>query len=1612
MSKVSSASSVRSFSTLKAREDDRSTIRDSPPRRFEDDILDDNEGNAEEVDFTHGDYASQRDRILADEDDVEEDGGEDEFVYTGVDASISSSSRGYAAQLADALEENSSVKDELTSEDGQDTDQISDQPREHIVEPSEVGTLADSPGRPSSPGPQLSADATMSASTLSQYYLHPSISRLRSSTPQQFPMSSSTTTLRSNLGDTASPSPSHFSAISRASSLSNIHSASEAQSPGYPDKRAPKPREAFRWTQLKTLSDYIFSNAPQKASTLLGSSRGSPTVIATSGLICVGTDLGIVHVFDFRQHFKFDCGSESGSKALGAVTALAMSNDHTFLAVGHATGHINLYDLARPQTLARSVPPTTLSAVASGRKEGHLVGSPVTQLGFIGLRHTAIVSADETGLAFYHSLGKVLFVEAVDVLRILGKYPEDAVTPAKEAPLRSKTSVNLSSSPATPTMHTFNGTTNGVPFIFPRQKRPSNTILSMAPLPLGTAVDPTDAYDLVALLTPVKLVIVGLRPTPRTWYRQHRGGETSEEGSSENTSRWSGCLAWFPSILLGNDDGSARRNKPQDTSRKRQADDRQKTSSSQASSSPILAYSWGRSIRLLKAREEIIQRMVEDTKAGNGKKKVANVGQVAFDDVAFWSADENVMAMQWLNLNQLLVLTLHHLDVYDVRSTILVERTSMEARSLTCSPLGSYQDAANLRVAHSIRVYKGKVFLLGRRDARVGTLLSWADRILSFVEEGDFLSAIDLARAYYDGTAPGNKNGLPDDPATLHEVVGKKLRDLMVASASYAFSEDRMTDGTHYSPDGRGVDLTPLFEGLVSSSVLASLSLNDFEFLYEDLYERYQSSGIAPIFLRQLEPFILDGSLRVVPTYITQMLISMHGDKGDYDGAERIIWHTDPMNLDSNQAIKLCQQYELYDALIYVCNRTLQDFVSPVVELLGLVRRLRRSALEGTMRNQEDTDTLGSPHTMIERLLPKAFKLYPYLGNVLSGLTYPSGEPLPPDLGFQAKRDMYQFLFSGHSIFWPPGAGGSLVLTADGGNEPTYPYLRLLLWFNSEAFLNALDLAFEDSYLNDMPQGVSRQTIVNILLKITAPDDPSSRDLSTADTTFVRIFVARNVPKYPQFIEVPPTVQQEILVGLADDPNPSTTEDRQLAAEFLLSAYTPHGRDELVKRFEAAGFYRILRNWYRHDRDWPSLLAMFLRDENVPHDELFSSIEDVLQTAIRFGKGVLPPEVHSTAIDGLPQLMAIDTVAAARLVDRYLPDSHATSLRLIGSEDNLQLRYLMSLLPNLEGDEPHARPSNNLDGPTKTQLLALLFRLQPDKVVPLITALPSDFFDASDVIHEADAAEAYDTVAWMLYREGRTTDAFEKIDTSGKVIAEQITQALLSDHGIDVDSCHQMLLRQKTLLALGLKLCQVHSQKNDPNTTAEGVYFKLLQTQIQVVQHISTAIPEGGADLGGEAASFRTECLDALRGLLQETFTQFVSQSSSQELSFPRLFKRLVDSTSASQPSSKNLYTEFRLILTGMLDSYRFEGDFLTLNNRLVAQDLFQTVAEGVKARSRGWRPKFSTCAGCANVLAMPASTESSATNDESNDPKSFTLYRSGLLYHSNCLPNIQSVTS
>ncbi|CAG8743826.1 15626_t:CDS:2, partial [Acaulospora morrowiae] len=139
----------------------------------------------------------------------------------------------------------------------------------------------------------------------------------------------------------------------------------------------PEPWEAFRWSPLTKISEQLYSPS-------VSQNAGLVTVLSVSGIIAVGTTRGLVMVYDYQQNMKCTLGSTVNAIEHGAVTALAISSDHTQIVSGHAQGYIYIWDIQKPTVPARSILPISSAVAAGGRKEGHIRGSAILHVGFVG----------------------------------------------------------------------------------------------------------------------------------------------------------------------------------------------------------------------------------------------------------------------------------------------------------------------------------------------------------------------------------------------------------------------------------------------------------------------------------------------------------------------------------------------------------------------------------------------------------------------------------------------------------------------------------------------------------------------------------------------------------------------------------------------------------------------------------------------------------------------------------------------------------------------------------------------------------------------------------------------------------------------------------------------------------------------------------------------------------------------------------------------------------------------------------------------------------------------------------------------------------------------------
>ncbi|PFH56869.1 hypothetical protein XA68_15839 [Ophiocordyceps unilateralis] len=1309
-----------------------------------------------------------------------------------------------------------------------------------------------------------------------------------------------------------SPSPSSSPRGSSPAFLSG-HSRNVSLASNFPldqaDTDTPSaPWEVVRWTRLNKLNGNAFSELGRR-------NFGSPTCIAVSASIVLGTSKGIILMFDYHQNIKMIIGQGTPAVESGAVTSIAVSADHTTIAGGHANGNIFTWDTSRAARPFLSIPHLHESQVQNLAADGHVPNVSVIHLGFLGTRHTALVSADDRGMAFSHlaTRGTGALGRTVKTTRILGRYP-GAPTPA------------------------------GKPL------KPS-TVLSFAPLPLGNVERATDTMGLTAMLTPYLLVVVSTTPVARTQHKSARPREVPAH------SAMTGCLAWFPAVRLKVPDS---------------------VSGSDVSKAKLV-YCWSNVLTVL----DVDEMPSEDADQPSSLK---------FKARSRWKCEEAIVAVQWLTRSVLTVLTIsqrlivledgslrmteafdllqkhiYHTDLFSKQLHNLVEQLDNDDESMH----GVVADAFYM----SFKAYKGRIFLLGFGEVAIGALANWADRLIAMMEHGDYVGAIRLATSYYTGDADKLTIGLPEDAKLRHAMVQDKIMEIMAASLKYAFGQRlRNSDNADDNQLRR----------LAEACFAACQAIDTIDYLFDDVYERYETAAVGAVFHETLEPYVLDGSITSVPPAVVKDMVVYYVSRGWEGRLEELICHMQTATFDLDQMTSLCKENSLYDALIYVWNQALGDYISPMMDLLSLLVPL-------TTNGQHTTGA------SVDYYSVNALKIFPYLSYVLTSRAYPSGERMDDGAASRAKSDIYWFFFSGKTIEWPRGSGRQLLTRPAGEDEPAFPYLRMVLKFDAPSFLSALNEAFEDGFLNDSPDRqvnggarvdmpeeqifgltINRQYIVTILVDVMSPES-----FAPEDTVYLDMFIARNLPKFPQYLLFSGSTLSRVLSKLCSYPGEDLAEDAQLSAEYLLSVYQPSDMSALMPLFKKAGFYRILKRIYKVEKQYGKLVATYFEDAD-DQDAVFDAISDCL-----LHRGGVDDrrrrEVLQVVEERAGDLLMLSPRRAAATLASQGPAFHA---RIVGSAEDgpeLQFAYLKALLEPDEGAREQAvAPDRQL----VENYVRLMCQFEPLRVSDYVGAVQFADLRLEELLPTMEATGVVDAAVVLMARDGQAEKALERL-VRHLFTLESVVQGLLggADERVDAahDSVEDVLRGMQRYVYVGIWLCQGQSkmskqravavQKNKPETHAdEALWVSLIDACVQVTKQLSPAL-QGLAD--------GAKLVTLLRSLVQHTFTSLLKTTTGQaheqqaskllsnagaNLSFLRIMRAFLTRAAASSPDVADL----REVLSSIFAAYAYEESILKLSNRLLERSLFVSVKQAVDLRQRGWRPRGSTCEACGRRVWGP----------------------------------------
>ncbi|XP_068584497.1 vacuolar protein sorting-associated protein 8 homolog isoform X2 [Cebidichthys violaceus] len=848
----------------------------------------------------------------------------------------------------------------------------------------------------------------------------------------------------------------------------------------------------------------------------------------------------------------------------------------------------------------------------------------------------------------------------------------------------------------------------------------------------------------------------------------------------------------------------------------------------------------------------------------------------------------DIISLSWINSRTLVLVDSHEkLQVVDRPSQEVLETLDLEQALV--GEKACYQ---------SVSSQAGQIVYLGTKSAHIMALRSWRERIDCLLKQEHFVEALSLAWSFHEGTAKAVV-GLFGDPLKRKGVVGDKMVEILFQFAEHALKK--------CPEQGKIQVMEQHFHDVVPVLVDYCLLLKRADLMFNQLYAQLVENMVAKgVFLESLESYIVADRLGHLTTPIMRDLLAHYHGNGMMDSLERCIVHLDVTSLDIQQVVQVCWENQLYDAMIYVFNSGMNDYITPMEKLFAVIGPQLRAG-----RSLKDEEVV------------MGNKLLVYISCCLAGRAYPLGD-IPEDLVVQVKYQVFEFLIRLHSA-------DSLE------EEEVFPIIRTLLHFDTREFLNVLAMTFED-FKNDKQALEYQQRIVDILLQVMV-DNP---DFTPSQVGGLFTFLARQLAKPDNTLFVNRKLFDQVLEFLCcPDDDSRHTERQQVLLELLqVGGVVQFNEGRLLALAEKAKFYQICEFLYEKKHLYDRIIDCYLRDP-LRKGEVFSYIHNLLSMP-----GYSPEEkqaVRDKVLQHIKELVTLDPSKSADLVVFHFAQEVQQIICEL-QDDQLLFQFLSCLLEPREGH--HSGTTLPLERDLHELLLDLLCRFGPKQLLNFLQT--SQHYRLEEAIQMTQKHHRNEATAHLLEKKGDVHGAFTVLLETLKEKLSVLTVA--SDRGADGGEgrrdeeerdSESKLTGVKDSLNDIIVLCHRNSDSLYQQQR-EALWFPLLETMMA-----SQKLVKGLND---------EHTFEVLKEL-----TMKVLNCMSSFISLPAIIQRILK----DPVYGKGKLAEIQGLILGMLDTFNYEQTLLETTTSLLNHDLHWSLAHLRAAVTRGLHPRQDYCNIC-----------------------------------------------
>ncbi|CAI4228447.1 unnamed protein product [Auanema sp. JU1783] len=481
------------------------------------------------------------------------------------------------------------------------------------------------------------------------------------------------------------------------------------------------------------------------------------------------------------------------------------------------------------------------------------------------------------------------------------------------------------------------------------------------------------------------------------------------------------------------------------------------------------------------------------------------------------------------------------------------------------------------------------VYILTSNGLYTINALTENDQVQLFYQRNDFASAcLYLNDLLTKKSQPSNNNLL-----VLQNSLRVALQNLTM----------HIMDGCK---NGKISELLIHYKKHIQVLLYASFSSKVTDVLFEYSWSRIEKDPLArTVLLEMLDEWVLDQALYDAPPLIISAYLTHLSAEGHFAQFQAAVVRFPIHSIDINHVMIVCRQNGLYDGIIYVFNKALGDYITPLEEML--------EAVSSFVYRDVFTDAE----------VEQGNRLLLYVHCCLAGHAYPLGV-LPKEANDRVPLEIFRCIVSLHG--------------KDGQHKgEKYPYLRIMMLFDAQQFVNGICNSVDAKLFQEDDR---LQRVVETLGLL-------SCDLRTH--TILVHYLQLIIQLAGKNLILPPV---EIVENVIDCLLKSSWQDvlAETTIVEILKVIQAIDRQRVLRLSQTPMRPRVCCFLYSNERKFIDLIKCCLFQENTA--EVFPVIRSILESDLTAQEKT---ETHQFILDLLPKLMKLDIEQCANMILNYFP---------------------------------------------------------------------------------------------------------------------------------------------------------------------------------------------------------------------------------------------------------------------------------------------------------------------------------------------------------------------